>query len=123
MAVRLLCKRSIPLEQFVPDRAPLRIFYGRIVVTQAAIGGTEYPIRDALQPGVPAEHYGHVWVIGNLEVHEDLRLVTARLGYFPEDEPDTETDYDREMLSFVDRAVARPKSISAAFALDYERGA
>lgn len=99
----------------------LTIYYGQIWQEQGSLL-SELPIRDAVERAESVNRYNHDWLIGNLSVDEDRRLITGKLGY-PETEQRTQEDYDALVQAFVEQTVEVPDAASAAFALNFASGA
>jgi hypothetical protein len=106
----------------------LSIYYGHIVYAdphpgESLLPASEYPIRDAVSALQSLKRYGHrQWVLGNLDVDDDTRLVYGRLGYSETDEL-TQQDYDDGESRFVDKQYSVPTAGSSAFVLNYAIGA
>ena len=86
----------------------LTIYYGQIWLEQATLF-SEFPLRDAVEGAESVNRYNHDWVIGNLSVDEERRLLVGKLGY-PETEHRTQEDYDPLVQAFVEQTVEVPNA-------------
>ena len=66
----------------------LTIYYGQIWQEQGTLL-SEFPLRDAVESAESVNRYNHDWLIGNLSVDEEQRLLVGKLGY-PETEQRTQ---------------------------------
>lgn len=99
----------------------LTIYYGQIWLVQPTLL-SEFPFRDAVENAESVNRYNHDWVLGNLSVDEEKKVMTGKLGY-PEIEQQTQEDYDPLTHEFTVQTVEVPDAASSAFALNYESGA
>jgi hypothetical protein len=99
----------------------LTIHYGQIWLVQPTLL-SEFPLLDAVRDAESVHRYNHDWLLGNLLVEEEKRIVTGKLGY-PETERRTQEDYDPLTNEFIAQTVEMPDAASSAFALNFESGA